>query len=46
MLFKKQQGFTLIEMVISIVLLGVVGVSLSAIIQHSMTIYTDTTTRE
>ena len=46
MLFKKQQGFTLIEMVVSIVLLGVVGVSLSAIIQHSMTIYTDTTTRE
>lgn len=46
MRFKKQQGFTLIEMVISIVLLGVVGISLGAIIQHSMTIYTDTTTRE
>lgn len=46
MLFKKQQGFTLIEMTISIVLLGVVGISLGAIIQHSMTIYTDTTTRE
>ena len=46
MRFKKQQGFTLIEMVISIVLLGVVGISLGAIIQHSMAIYTDTTTRE
>ena len=46
MLFKKQQGFTLIEMTISIVLLGVVGISLGAIIQHSMTIYTDTTTSE
>jgi len=43
---KKLIGFTLLEMIVSIVLLAVVGLSLSAIIQHSMTIYTDTTTRE
>jgi MSHA biogenesis protein MshO len=40
------RGFTLIEMIISIVLLAVIGLSLSAIIQHSMTIYTGTTDRE
>ncbi|MDD9196998.1 type II secretion system protein [Aliivibrio sp. S3MY1] len=46
MLCKKQQGFTLIEIVISIVLLAVIGISLGAIIQHGISIYTDTTTRE
>ncbi|MGR6859446.1 PulJ/GspJ family protein [Aliivibrio salmonicida] len=43
---SNQQGFTLIEMIISIILLAIVGISISAIIQHSITLYTDTTTRE
>ncbi|KAB2826190.1 PulJ/GspJ family protein [Aliivibrio finisterrensis] len=42
----RSLGFTLLEMIVSIVLLAVVGLSLSAIIQHSMSIYADTTTRE
>lgn len=42
----SNRGFTLIEMTISIVLLAVIGLSLGAIIQHSMTMYADTTDRE
>ncbi|MCE7555349.1 type II secretion system protein J [Aliivibrio fischeri] len=43
---KRSLGFTLLEMIISIILLAVVGLSLGAIIQHSMSLYADTTTRE
>jgi MSHA biogenesis protein MshO len=35
------RGFTLIEMTISIVVLAIIGLSLSAIIQHSMAMYAD-----
>ncbi|RYU70320.1 prepilin-type N-terminal cleavage/methylation domain-containing protein [Aliivibrio finisterrensis] len=43
---KRSLGFTLLEMIVSIVLLAVVGLSLNAIIQHSMSLYADTTIRE
>ena len=43
---RISNGFTLIEMIISIVLLAVVGLSLGAIIQQSMTMYASTTDRE
>lgn len=40
------RGFTLIEMIISIMLFAIVGLSLGSIIQYSMTIYVDTVDRE
>lgn len=40
------RGFTLIEMVITIILLGIVGLFLGNIAGQAMGIYVDTTARE
>lgn len=40
------RGFTLIEMVITIILLGIVGLFLGNIARQAMGIYVDTTARE
>lgn len=42
----RHGGFTLLEMVISIILLSVIGLSLGATVQHSLSLYADTTARE
>ena len=43
---NKTRGFTLIEMVLVIVLLGIVGLSFGNIVSQAMNIYVDSTTRE
>jgi MSHA biogenesis protein MshO len=43
---RRYRGFTLIEMVMVIVLLGIVGLSFGNIVSQGMGIYVDTTTRE
>ena len=42
----KMKGFTLIEMIMAMVLLGIVGLSLSAILTQSAEIYVSSTARE
>lgn len=41
-----QRGFTLIEMVITIVLLGIVGLFLGEVIRQSLVLYSDASSRE
>lgn len=41
-----QRGFTLIEMVISIILLAVVGLFLGSVIRQGLSIYVDSSARE
>lgn len=43
---RRYRGFTLIEMVMVIVLLGIVGLSFGNIVSQGMGIYVDTTARE
>ena len=43
---RRWQGFTLIEMVISIILLSIVGLFLGEVIRQSLVLYSDTSTRE
>ncbi len=43
---RRTSGFTLIEMVLVIVLLGIVGLSFGNIVGQGMNIYVDTTARE
>ncbi|MEF1290225.1 PilW family protein [Vibrio sp. M260118] len=42
----RVRGFTLIEMVVSIVLLGVVGLFLGEVIRQSLVLFSDTSSRE
>ncbi|MFY2509751.1 PilW family protein [Vibrio pectenicida] len=46
MQLERERGFTLIEMVISITLLGIVGLFIGEVIRQSLVLYSDSATRE
>jgi len=46
MQLERERGFTLIEMVISITLLGIVGLFIGEVIRQSLVLYSDSASRE